>query len=334
MLSIQNKRFTLNEKQILFIGIGFYDYDNIIKNKLEDLGAKVTYININKEGKFLSFLKLFKLKIFFKKLHQKKLYNNLHKTSSNQDYVFIIKGDKLTQSHIDLIKSKNKNAKFILYFWDDIERIKNKKLLLKEFSNIWSFDKKDCENYNLKFRPLFFREQNYVINKPIFLSGIGAWHSNRIDLFRKYKNILNELGHSYYLKLYIGKYKYIIERYVKFKIKKEDLNLITKKPIPYSNVNEIMKNSKFILDIPHISQNGLTIRTIEALANNCHILTTNTNISTYKELPNNKFSIISNNPKEDIYKFLNNNFEPKAIEKEILNKFSIESFISDMFSDL
>ena len=32
-------------KKILFFGIGFYDYDEHIKQKLEELGAQVTYMS-------------------------------------------------------------------------------------------------------------------------------------------------------------------------------------------------------------------------------------------------------------------------------------------------
>ncbi len=41
---------------------------------------------------------------------------------------------------------------------------------------------------------------------------------------------------------------------------------------------DILSRTKIVIDLSHPLQTGLTMRTFEALASGCHLLTTNTNI--------------------------------------------------------
>lgn len=49
--------FSLKGKKILFIGTNFFDYDNAIQSKLEELGASVSHIWLGNVKLFYRFLR-------------------------------------------------------------------------------------------------------------------------------------------------------------------------------------------------------------------------------------------------------------------------------------
>lgn len=318
-------KFLLNKK-VLFIGIGFYDYDKAIVEKLTEFGYDVTY--------FWSSITNFQYKVlrrlYLGKLAEKYLQNlrtkAIHQLTKNNDIVFIIKGENLTQEDIDLIKQDNLQAKYILYLWDDIKRIRNKELLLNNFNNIWSFDSEDCKKYGFRFRPLFFRENLTPQTKDIYLSSIGWCHSSRLRMFRKVAKYLKSNNKSYVLKLYTGAFNYFYNRFLSHRFSSFDQDLLITKPVDFKQTIEIMSRSRFVLDLPHPSQKGLTIRTIEALRCGCHIITTNKSISDYQDISKDNYTIIK--PEIDNLDYLN------AIPigtPSIGERYSLTSFIQELF---
>lgn len=318
----------LANKTVLFIGTGFYNYDEAICKKLKELGADTSYFCSIIKTSTSRFLKLVGLKKFADKNLQKKRASKIGKLKTNSDFVFIIKGEDLLQSDIDLIKRNNPSAKFILYFWDDFRRISNKKTLLNNITNIWSFDTEDCEKYGFKFRPLFYFDGLKPSEKNIYLSSIGGWHSNRIDLFREVSQILKKQNKNYYLKLYLSKRIKFIDRYLKHSLTNSDEELIITKPLGYKKLSEIMSRSKCILDITHVSQRGLSIRTLEALKCGCHLITTNMSISSYNDISPEYYTIIKNE-KPINFSILNKNEFPIS---NLGEKYSLYEFLYELFS--
>lgn len=325
-MSMEN---SLIGKRILFIGIGFYDYDQAIKIKLEELGGEVTYVCSvckNRLYRLLKSLGLQKLAIIYSSKIRR---NNILKTQLNQDYIFIIKGECLEQTDIDLIKTRNPSSKSILYFWDDIQRINNRSILLDNFSNIWSFDSDDCIKYGFKFRPLFYRDNikaNY--KKKYLLSSIGWCHTNRLKIFREIACQLKKENKAYFLKLYVGYKTYFVNRYIKKTFLSSDEELLTTKPIKYSDVMKIISASIYVLDVPHPSQRGLSIRTIEALKLGCHVITTNTCICEYNDISSSNYTILF--PNEPLLLPIFSEHQ-KSTLCGLSQRYSLNSFIQELF---
>lgn len=316
----------LFNKKVLFIGIGFYDYDRAIIDKLKDLGFNVSYFWSSISDVKYKILK----KLYFYNLAENHLQNlrkkEIQQLPENNDIVFIIKGENLTQEDIDTIKLKNPNANFILYFWDDLVRIKNKDLLLYNFNNIWSFDPDDCVKYGFRFRPLFFRDDMIPQKKDIYLSSIGWCHSSRLDVFRKVAGYLKERNKTYILKLYTGIFNYYYNRFITHKFSSSDRDLIVTKPVEFNQTIDIMSRSRFVLDLPHQSQKGLTIRTIEALRCGCHLLTTNKSVIDYPDISKHYYTLITNEL-NDI-----NSLNDLATETSTISeKYSLKTFLTDLF---
>ncbi|WP_205939277.1 hypothetical protein, partial [Pectobacterium actinidiae] len=188
---------------ILFIGIGFYDYENAIVERLEQRGSYVDYwadtpsILRKKPWGGLIF-RIPNLAKFLQKRHEDKILAKI--TDKKYNKVFFIKGVDISEDFIFKLKRKLVDSDFILYEWDSIER--NPVLLdrFKYFDYVYSFDRKDSDEYSfIRFRPLFFRstEKNEDIKYDIVF--IGLMHSSRLDIVRVIQKQAENLNLNMYV---------------------------------------------------------------------------------------------------------------------------------------
>lgn len=321
----------LKGKKILLIGIGFYDYEDEIKRKLISYGAVVSYFSSSYNSIFkrlLDRLHLFFGEQYLSRHYLLKLISNL---DGGADFVIIIKAENFMQVHIDELKKKNPNAKFLLYLWDSLERLYNKKLLLNNFKNIVTFDRLDSIKYGLAFRPLFYREKNEIKLNDIEydVSFVGFDHSNRYPIISKIKRQLENAGKKYKIVLVNGKFSIFIGRYITHRIKKEDIAIFKNENISYLQYMKIMGKSQAIIDISHPKQSGLTMRTIEVICNGKKLITTNKDIENYG-LPKDSYYIIdSANPVLGVDFFS----QPKTNPIDT-TKYSLDFFINELFEVL
>lgn len=325
----------ISGKDILLLGIGFYDYEKAIIDELSKRGANVFFI----DTVYKSFLKKILLRLahkWLRKIESDYLLKEILKQPSTIDYIIIIKGDALREKHIALLKKKYPYAKMLLYLWDSLIRIGNSELLLKNFDKILTFDRVDAINYGLIFRPLFYRKCIGSLNADKFsgfkydISFVGYMHSDRYKILHQLKNEFEKQHVRYKFVLYANRSSYFIYRYVKKVISKDDSDFFVFKPISYKKYSEISLSSKVILDLPHPLQNGLTMRSIEAIGFRRKILTTNSDIQNYSIIDKRNYAVFdSKNVKIDYNKFMGD-----YVYKEEDNHFSLGSFVDDLFSVL
>ena len=270
-------------KNILLIGIGFYDYEKVIKLYLENKGAQVWY--------FSSFFNSFLKKICYRfgmlniavKLTSQKILKRIGQQPDDIDKIIIIKGEDFGEVHIKALDEKYPGVPRTLYLWDSLERLPNKDLLLKSFKTILTFDRLDSIKYHLLFRPLFYRnlpnQDMDDIHYDICL--VAFMHSMRYDVVRELKKRLCQEGLSFKFILTTGTFNKWYLIYVKHYVDKEDASIIYTYQISYTEYLDILMHSNVILDIAHPKQSGLTMRTIESLAMGKKILTTNKDIDNY-----------------------------------------------------
>ncbi len=320
----------LEGKKVLFIGIGFYDYDKAIKKEIEKAGASVDYFQefpITFKSRILSKLNnslLDKLKIE----RQKKI---LSLSKDNYDYIFVIKGETLKKEFLEKLKNKNKNAKFIMYQWDSIRRVENYREIESCFDRKLSFDRIDTlSEKDLEFLPLFYRElpqNNEEIIEDIDVSFVGWYHSDRYFIIENLKRELDKKELSSFFYIYIGKFYYYLNYLLKKDIRNLNRNIVKFKPLPYKDYIEINRRSKVILDIAHSLQSGLTMRTIEIMGMNKKIITTNKDIKNYNFYNGNNIEIIEreNISIEDSF------FENKFFGNDEIKKLEIKNWIKNIF---
>jgi len=318
----------LKGKRILFIGIGFYDYESIIIKNLKKYGFIVdfhleqpNYLLSSLYGKIINKLK-YKKNIIEK--HHKKILNDMK--VKKHDIVFVLKGENLTVDFIKALKSQNEKAMFIMYQWDSITRVSNALDIIPYFDRVFSFDRIDCEKYEqLEFRPLFFRQEKdeEILDYKYDLVFIGWLHADRMELIKKIENVCKIKKIKTFIYLFTG-----MKTYISFLLKKQ-AQILHVNPLNYNTVNYYQDSTKVILDLPHPLQNGLTMRTIEAVGANKKLITTNQDIKNYDFYDKDNICILDKENIEIESDFFKRPY--KKISKDVKNKYCLDSWIKDIF---
>lgn len=324
------KKDFLKGKRILFIGIGFYDYDEAIKIKLQKKGAIVEYTKIvhNKILKKMYHKNMFNLKNYIFNLMNNVFVSNYSKRD-DFDYVFVIKGEYLSDESLRSIKKLNPDATFILYQWDSIERVDNFNSISSNFDKIFSFDRIDCiKNKSLNFLPLFYRDNSILhnIDKTIDLSFVGWLHADRFDLLKKIEQKCITNGINTYIHLLTG-----LKTYVKLLLNNDSSyvkKIISLDKLSYKKYLEIISHSRVVIDINHPNQTGLTMRTVELLANNIKIITTNEDIKNYSFYDSRSISIINRNGDNLDLDFIYD----KTFSELDMSGYSLDNWLNTLFT--
>lgn len=321
MVDIQGKR-------ILLVGIGFYDYEKILVDFLEKRGAKVYYFSsfINNWRQRL----LRRIGLVNKAIRMSSWYisTKIKEAPAGIDQILIIKGEDFSQEHIDALNSKYPGVKKTLYLWDSLERLSNKDLLLENFATILTFDRLDAEKYGLKFRPLFARDMELSENRVVKydISFVGYMHSTRYDVLKRLKDSFDRENIKYRFILTTGWFEKFFLINVSHRVRKEDSMILMTSRLPYSEYMNILQSSNVVLDIAHPKQSGLTMRTIETLAQGKKLLTTNSDIKSYAF---NKKQYMVLDPSSDIdYVFLRNH----NLELSDMSNFTLERFVEELLT--
>lgn len=320
----------MTNKKIIFIGTGFYDYDNCLIEALKEKRMEIDYINSNIIDLCIRILRRLSLYYIEKKYIESKINEIIEHTITNADVIFIIKGENLTTDHIKLLRKRNPNVKFVLYFWDSINRMPNADCLIKEINDVYTFDRIDSIERGLKFLPLFYRPVKTLCDStPEYaISFVGSMHSTRYNILRNLKKRLKEQKIPFKFYLYTGKFELWYKTYITKEIDREDHDMFTTTMVSYSDYISLSKQSNVILDISNPLQNGLTIRSVESIGLNKKILTTNKDIQNYGFSRSN-YRILDDNYNID-YSFLLDH--SKCYWKK--EKFTLEYFISTIFKSV
>ncbi|MBB5439628.1 hypothetical protein HDC92_003324 [Pedobacter sp. AK017] len=296
----------LLDKTVLFIGQQFYNYHEKIIAQLEQFGAKVFFYEnkIFREDPVLNNNDLIsKVKrIFNPRYKQKYIDLIINETiDENIDILFCIGGFSVNLDLLNGIKSRNPHVKTIIYFWDSfaIWPFHN---LVNAFDQVFSFERLDCEKYNLRYLPLFYSDDQpgYIKNNErdidiLYVGSVGIISRNRFEVLASLRNFSEKYGLKDLLYLLYVKPRHnfivnginvvrsLFDR--KYRTFKKDLvnyqqkyDFIYHKPLDTVELGNLFIRSKTVIDIPVQGQTGLTMRTIESLAMGCKLITSNSSI--------------------------------------------------------
>lgn len=305
-----------------------WGYNHNIVKALEKRGHIVNHIDFNtfkyKYPGFAHRIYNFFLKALLKKniknIHfGKEINNRLEALGQVQDIILTIKGDFIDPEQI--LNFKKYTKKSIAFFNDNIYRCPKIIPIIPNFDEVYSFEKEDCLKYNLKFITNYIYKESNLNPARIFKYDIFNISSkdNRFKTISKIAEELTNKGISFKIIIY-DKNK---------KIKNTNIEFISEY-IQIDQVNELVHDSKFLLDIHRKEQNGLTFRVFESLGLQRKLITTNPNIIQYDFYnPKNILIIDETNINFDA-DFFNSPYEP--VPEHIYRKYTIESWIDEVFS--
>lgn len=322
----------LQGKRVLLFSPKFFDYEKIIKKELENLGAIVDYFDDRPNNDFLTkvFLRL-KLKFL---IHRKinnyyeQVYSFIHNKA--YDYVFVISPETLSYKELKIIKGIQPQAKYLLYMWDSFKN-KNSFNTITLFDKVYSFDYKDANEFQVNFLPLFYAHEYKLLESNDFeydVSFIATAHSDRYHIAKEILSLLGEC-HTYFYFYLPSKIMYFIRKYFIKKYRYGSINDFSFLPLVHSEIIDVFKKSRSILDINHPAQDGLTMRTFECLGAKKKLITTNTNVRSYDFYHENNILIIDR--EKIILDKIFLSLPYMELSPEIYKKYCIEEWLKTIF---
>lgn len=311
--------------------ITIISYDNWglnehLKNTLEQNGHIVRHINFfefkHEYPDFKTKLYNFILKTLFNKNIKDFYYGNeilkkLEENSETQDIILTIKGEFIDPKSILTFKKFTKKS--IAFFNDSVSRCPKIKRVITAFDEVYSFEKKDCKKYNLKFITnwIYPIKTNTTSNEKYQVYNISS-KDKRTFLLSKIARILKENDINYKIIIF----------HKKNKVKDPNLEF-TSIQIPLSEVNENLHNAQVLLDINRKGQNGLTFRVFESMALEKKLITTNSDIKNYDFYNPNNIMIIDEKKPNISLGFFDTKYE--KISEMVFRKYTLDQWINELF---
>lgn len=171
-----------------------------------------------------------------------------------------------------------------LYMWDSSQNKPGFLSYLDLLEGKASFDPLDCQRLNLRYVPLFaedvFAAKNVVndsvpAKSEIDISFCGTLHSNRsrllaeLERYSRGKNLKLSFMLYYHAKWLLVLKSFLIPSNLRF------VNRSSSKSFSKEQISELFRNSRFVLDLPHPQQTGLTARTFEVLRSGSRLISFN-----------------------------------------------------------
>jgi len=329
----------LNNKNILFLSVSFFNYENIIKNKLVQRGAKVDFFD-ERPSNSIWVKGLLRVKRDAYKIQIRKYYDNiLEKVKDKKyDYFFLIKGEVIPTYFIKKIRDINPEIIMIYYNYDSFQNNPHALEFLPLFDYNFTFDSDDAERYKLRFRPLFYsddyreiREETNVAEHKYDIAFIGTAHSDRYLISEEVGKQANKLGLKHFSYYYSqGRIVFLYKSLFDKSFKKFEYKKLSFRSLTHKEIIDIYKASNFILDINHPGQKGLTMRTFETLGAGKKLVTTNQDIKKYKIFNTGNIMVIDRNAVTLETDFFTNS--TRQIDKETMYSMSIDGWIDELFS--
>lgn len=318
--------------KILILSYNFFGYEKEIIEELK-MNYEIKYVNL--ELTFLEMLYLYFIQIILSIKKRKEIYSKIinkklkikNSDFKNIDILFVLGFNEFNQNNFDFLNNNFSIKEKYLYLWDDVTRVKEFSLYKKYFNQIYSFDKKDCQENEFIYRPTFYSKRLEKLEKNKIkyeISFVGAYSIKRNFYL---KNIIDKNFTNKFIYLYMDLKKYLKDYIFNLNYKVKDINFFK---ISKEKYNLIMSQSEIVIDLLQFNQTGVTQRTLDALYLNKKIITNNEYIKNYDFYNSNNILIINENTTEkEIRNFKNKKYI--EINKEIIEYYSLERWIKDIF---
>ena len=313
--------------KITIISLDNWGFNKHIKAVLEEKGHIVNHIDFNKfvfiYPNFFYKIYNFILKGVLKKnlktiFFGKKIIEKLQEIGEIQDVILTIKGDFIDPKSI--LEFKKYSTRTIAFFNDNTARCPKIIRVIPYFDEVFSFEKKDCKKYNLKFATNWIYNSNNTseTNFKYQVFNISS-KDKRLPIISRIIEELKSENINYKILIYDKKHKG----------EKSNIEYITKH-IPLSDVNTYIKKSQVLLDVNRNGQEGLTFRVLESLGLNKKLITTNSDIVNYDFYNPNNILVINEKKPVIPISFFETNYE--EIPKEIFEKYTLEGWVEKILN--
>lgn len=331
----------LTNKHILFLCPNFFGYEIDIKKTMELLGAHVYAFDDRPKNDVFTkaLIRLNRRRLIAKKIDD--YYSEILKKVSDFpiDAIFLVNPETIDKQKLSNFKEAFPGARVLIYLWDSIENKPSVKALLPLANHCFSFDNRDVSYYkNMSFLPLFYVSDYGELvlsdagkHEGCDVSFIGTIHSDRYKIIREIQRQVEADGRIMFSYFYCpSRMVFLYRKYVTRELAEVDGRQVRYQPLSRRDVLGIIAKSKAVIDIEHIQQRGLTMRTIEMLGAQKKLITTNSSICDYDFYVSGNVHIIDRNHPLVQLDFLDGQYS--ALPKPLYFKYSLRNWVCQIFS--
>ncbi|PNQ73663.1 hypothetical protein C1T31_04815 [Hanstruepera neustonica] len=315
--------------KVTIISLDKWGYNDFIAQELSRRGIEVKHIDFYKLKysyptffhKAINFFIKHLFNYNLKREHLNKVLEKAISKDERQDAILIIKGDNLS---VKTIKSIKKNTQTLITFLNDsMARYPRMKRVYPYFDEIYSFDPDDVVKHHFKLitNYIYFDYQKTQKSIPKY----GVFNISSLD-----KRTKTMPQFARYFRDHQIDYK-LIAFSDKYYEELENLNIEqTKETFSLEMVFELVKDSKYLLDLQRPKQKGLSFRIFEGIALEKKIITTNKDIVNYDFYDDNNIAVVDPN---DIYipdDFFTSPY--KKLDENIVKKYHISTWVNTVFN--
>ena len=318
-------------RRILFIGIGFYDYESTIVERLRARGACVqSFLALPPLLRNNALATLIRMAgsrgLALVRRHERHILQRTRQTEYDQ--ILVIKSTELRTEFLKALRQQQRCAEFILYQWDSLARMPGVEDRLPLFDRILTFDRQDAlARPNLAFRPLFYRchplSPALETGSAVDLCFVGWLHAGRLATLRRLQAEAESQGMSFHVYLFTG-----VRTFLKLLLGRNARNVHVR-TLPYSELLECYRRATVIVDLPHVGQSGLTMRAIEAVGAGRKLLTTARDVMHYDFYASGNVRVMPEGAPLLDAEFLRRPATPYT--EAVRRRYSLDAWINDVF---
>lgn len=326
----------LSKRNILMFAPSFFHYEKGILKKLEELGANVKFYDERPSNKtYAKAIIRFNKKLAYRmiKEYYSEIYSNIK--GERFDYILFFQAEATPRWFLKRLREDYPDTKKILYLWDSVTdkpmSISDKNL----YDEVFTFDPYDSKKYKLNFRPLFYLDSYFFKGEKsqnayrYDFSFIGTIRRDRFNIMQALRNNADLLDQQYFIFYYLqSRLMYLYYKYVKGDFKGANIKDFSFAPLEHKQIQEVINDSRILIDIQKPHQVGLTMRTLELLASKKKFVTTNEEICKYNFYNAANIQLLSRRNPEITHEFINKRYEMP--EDMILEQYSIEYFLKEI----
>lgn len=333
-------------KNILLLAPAYMNIYKDVVEGLEQKGFSVTWVRdsqVSGNPHIYSIPKFRRKKLKIYNEEVKRLWIetlNSEEYSKRFDYFLAIDGLMADENLFNILNERNPNIRKILFIYDPVEGDYQIDYLFKYYDNVFSFDRGDCERFNLSFLPIYWvpAEETGCIKYDIFgLSALNYDKPQTIKYFQDIKDVAKSQGLNELIKLYCkkqNKYRDLFWfAYSKLKGRKyftskqlSKNDLFTFIALSPEDFRKTIQQSKSVLDVQAPNQDGLTARFMWALGLGKKILTFNSNVKQYPFYSPEQILILDNNY-DAIENFIKSKTTPSAEIRALIDNYRIDNWL-------
>ena len=321
-------------KRVLLICPCFFEYHLVICDGIKKLGIAVDwYDDLPSEKNIVRALG--RLNINYIETLTKAYFNRMMERICLEHYdsVIIIRSMSFcfTNNMIWRLKEIQKDAEFVMYFWDSLANLKNLDCMWKYFDRCYSFDPDDVEKYErLKLLPLFYSKPYELVERgheePLYdCFYYGTAHPQKLVYINDMAKQLGQIYKKMFIYHYMpSKFKFIYHKFKNKEYRGWRFSDFETRKLSMQEMADYVSRSRYILDSPQRGQRGLTMRSVEVLGAKRKLITINSDIKNYDFYREENIYVF-----EGQFDFSSKFFsEPyKELPSNIYNKYSLRSWL-------